>query len=170
MKYYASKNATFSDEKANKYGQALEKIQKRCNGIITPDEVVHTAKSPSNPLHSAFEWDNTKAAHNYRKVQARKLLRVVVVRETVEKEGGTPHVVDISAFTSVVMSTQQGDDLVSQRVYVPQVTINDDEDLYNQTMADALSRLKFWQQRFKMLKELSPIFEAIESVQTSLKV
>jgi len=41
---------------------------------LTPQEVVDAAREKDSPLHSLFEWDDSKAAEEYRKGQARKLL------------------------------------------------------------------------------------------------
>jgi hypothetical protein len=48
-------------------------------GRLVPEAVIEAAASPTSPLHRYFTWDNTEAAHEYRKQQARKLIRVVRV-------------------------------------------------------------------------------------------
>tara|TARA_R110000744_G_scaffold43071_1_gene96889 strand:+ start:978 stop:1478 length:501 start_codon:yes stop_codon:yes gene_type:complete len=159
MKYYASKNTKITDETANKYGKALEKIQIRCNGMLTPDEVVHSAKHASHPLHNHFQWDDSIAAHNFRKTQARRLMRIIVVRSE-----GSEGVVDMPAFTSVKMSTQQDGEVKTIRVYMPEASIRSDADLHMQTVQDALKRIEFWKERYGHLVELQPIFDAIGEV------
>lgn len=54
------------------------------NGRITPELVLSEAVKPTSPLHDHFEWDDTKAAHRWRLVQARELIRSVKVRITSE--------------------------------------------------------------------------------------
>lgn len=49
------------------------------NGGLTPEAVVAEAKAKSSPLHVAFEWDDDKAAHRFRLVQARYLIKQVEV-------------------------------------------------------------------------------------------
>jgi hypothetical protein len=57
-------------------------------GTLTPQNVVDTARDPSHPLHSRFEWDDSTAAEEYRKVQAAQLIRSVrVVRSEPSKDG-----------------------------------------------------------------------------------
>ena len=51
----------------------LKKIQTK-DGRITAEATVQAARNPKNPLHRAFEWDNTKAAHKWRLEQARTLI------------------------------------------------------------------------------------------------
>jgi len=56
----------------------LRKIQ-NLHGTITPELVVRYAKIKKSPLNPIFEWDDTKAAHNYRLQQARILLNNIQV-------------------------------------------------------------------------------------------
>lgn len=49
------------------------------DGRLVPEAVIEAASSPSSPLHRFFTWDDTEAAHEFRKQQARKLIRVVRV-------------------------------------------------------------------------------------------
>lgn len=55
------------------------------DGRLVPEAVVEAAASPTSPLHRYFTWDDTEAAHEYRKQQARKLIRVVRVVVQEEK-------------------------------------------------------------------------------------
>lgn len=43
-------------------------------GPITPSRLLREAAKPNHPLHNRFEWDNSKAAHEYRLIQARKII------------------------------------------------------------------------------------------------
>lgn len=49
-------------------------------GALTPENVLQAARPADSPLHSRFEWDDSVAADEYRKVQARDLIRSVRVR------------------------------------------------------------------------------------------
>jgi hypothetical protein len=49
-------------------------------GVLDPEFVVQVATEPSHPLHSYFEWDHRKAAHQYRVLQAYQMIRTVEVR------------------------------------------------------------------------------------------
>lgn len=51
-------------------------------GRLTAESVIDAARPKEAPLHPAFEWDNKQAADNYRKEQARRLIRAVVRVET----------------------------------------------------------------------------------------
>jgi hypothetical protein len=66
-----------SDDTAIK--EALAAIAAGGNGILRPDSVVSAARAPDSPLHSHFEWDDTKAAAEHRLDQARGLIRTIKV-------------------------------------------------------------------------------------------
>lgn len=48
------------------------------HGGLRPSVVVQEAAEKHSPLHGEFEWDNKKASHEYRLIQARQLIRVIV--------------------------------------------------------------------------------------------
>lgn len=54
-------------------------------GRLTPEGVVKAAARADSPLHSHFEWDDSKAGHAYRLQQARQLIRSVQVEITTEE-------------------------------------------------------------------------------------
>lgn len=56
----------------------LERIR-RANGGVKPEDVIAAASAEDSPIHGAFNWDDTTAAHEFRLDQARKLIRSVVV-------------------------------------------------------------------------------------------
>lgn len=47
------------------------------HGTVTPAQVVAYARDPGTALHSYFEWDDSKAGEEYRKVQAAQFIRAV---------------------------------------------------------------------------------------------
>lgn len=57
----------------------LNDIQKR-DGEITPEIIVKEARKTHSELHNYFEWNNTKAADQYRLQQAAELLRRIEVK------------------------------------------------------------------------------------------
>jgi len=59
-------------------GEELQRLQ-NIYGSITPEILVNEAKKRKSPLHNIFEWDDTKAAGNYRLQQARILLNNIQV-------------------------------------------------------------------------------------------
>lgn len=76
-KYRAADGAHFDDAEAEVIGRELEQAP----GFprLTPEIVVSVAKSPASALHRHFEWDDPSAAVLYRKEQARRILRDLII-------------------------------------------------------------------------------------------
>lgn len=53
----------------------LNLLAKKYKGHLTPEIVIRAAKDPDSALHGEFTWDDAEAAHRYRLVQARALIR-----------------------------------------------------------------------------------------------
>jgi hypothetical protein len=70
---------------AETVAKELERIRGR-RGQLTSEGIVEEAANEKSPIHKAFEWDNSKAAHQYRLDQARTLTRAVVVLKSPELE------------------------------------------------------------------------------------
>ena len=63
-------------------------------GGITPDLVLDDARQKNSPLHDLFDWDKTKAAHNWWLETAREVIRSVhIVVTTTTTTVKTPHYV-----------------------------------------------------------------------------
>jgi hypothetical protein len=52
------------------------------SGKLTPNQVVEDAQDPESPLHSLFQWDVDRAAHEHWLDTARAVIREVVVTVT----------------------------------------------------------------------------------------
>jgi len=61
--------------------QEVENLHTSLGHVPTPDELIHTASAADHPLHQLFEWDDSKAGHQYRLMQARAILRRVESRQ-----------------------------------------------------------------------------------------
>lgn len=53
----------------------LESLTDANGGDLTPEVVLKSARAASSPLHKHFEWDDSAAAENWRKQQARALIQ-----------------------------------------------------------------------------------------------
>lgn len=62
---------------------AIKALEDRA-GRVTAEDLVAAARDRKHPLHGDFEWDDHKAAHQYRLNQARQLISSVRVVMTVE--------------------------------------------------------------------------------------
>lgn len=134
--FVAIKNAA----KANpqKIGEFLASVAEKHGGALRPDDVVAEAQNPRCPAHKHFEWNDTVAAHAYRKDQARELIRVVRVLDEEE--------VPQRAFLSV--SDKDG------VAYRPLEQVLTSHDLQLQVMKQALRDIAAFERRYSDLEDI----------------
>ncbi|MGV0982810.1 MAG: hypothetical protein ACOYB0_10665 [Polynucleobacter sp.] len=77
---YEWKSGSRIKANAQKVGEELEKIECR-----DARSIVAAARKSKGELHSCFEWDDTKAAEEHRREQARLVLRMIVTPIDVKK-------------------------------------------------------------------------------------
>lgn len=150
MAIYRFRPGVSVDVDAQTAGESLERIREANGGALRPCDVVEDARPEDSPLHPAFEWDDSIAAEEHRRAQARRLisgLRIV----TVTPEGPQR----IQAFVSVA-SPELG------RTYLPVETVMSDNDLRERALAEARAQLDAWRRRYSHLYELGGVFAAIE--------
>jgi hypothetical protein len=86
-----------NDEKVKEGVQAVVQEIYEENGQCSPSQLLERAKDKSSPAHSGFTWDNKKAGHEFRLIESRKWLRVVVIRTEAEQPERLVHVPVMSA-------------------------------------------------------------------------
>ena len=134
---------------AEKAGRALARLAK--NGELTAEKVVRSAQSERSPLHPAFEWDDTAAAHEFRLTQARALTRHLRI---VTDANPAPE----RAYFHVCISG--GTD-----AYVTSARVLSEPELYEALKRDALAALNAARLRFHEIKELETVWTAIDQLE-----
>lgn len=66
--------------KRQRVREELQRIADQHDGRLKPEWVVDAARPEDSPLHDYFTWDDTLAAEERRKDQARPLIRSVEIR------------------------------------------------------------------------------------------
>ena len=64
-------------------GKELERLKEKYDGRLKPEILVAEARHKTSPLHPCFEWNNDKAAEQFRLLQAERL--IVSVRVIIEE-------------------------------------------------------------------------------------
>jgi len=59
--------------------EGIARTDSKGRKVLLPSDVVKAARVPSHPLHKRFDWDDTKAAHKWRILQARNLISSVQI-------------------------------------------------------------------------------------------
>lgn len=113
-------------------------------GRLLATEIYEDAKNnPDCPLK--LEWDDSKAGYEYRLWQIRQAIKTVKITY-LDKE--TP------AYRSVNITREDGG---IEKAYMSIEAVTSDEDLYRQTMLDAIRRIKYWQNEYSTINELQRV-------------
>lgn len=138
-------------------GERLESLRKKNDGRLTPEVIVADAEEDASPLHPAFEWDDTVAAHSFRLDQARHLSRsIVIIRDA------QPDAKPIRAFVNIC---HDGDD---ENSYTSIEVAMADESLRKQVLNAAMKELKAFQNKYREYEELVDIMSAIQKTEQRL--
>ena len=147
---YKWKQGSKAPVSAQVAGEELERIRTWRNGRLDPKDVIEASRDPGAPLHPAFEWNDTKAAAEYRREQAKYLIRSVEVVVEKSADERTP----IRAFVSVERD--------NDRSYTSTFHALSDAELRQQVVGQAWKELEAWQKRHAELVEFAGIFAEIE--------
>ena len=118
-------------------------------GRLTAEELVEESRPEDAPLHAEFEWNDSIAAEEYRKQQARVVIASVI--EVIE-----PGVVPTRAFFNIV---QKEANYESIRAIIT------DEDKKKALFAKALAELRAFEVKYSTLLELEAVFKAIDDLE-----
>ena len=132
--------------------EAVEEIRREI-GSVTDDAVVDAARPPEHTLHGWFEWDDTAAAKEYRRRQARSLVASleVVYKEAPEVKTRAYQVMRREAVTSQ-----------ERTVYSTTEEVLRDSAARDRLIADAIRAAMDFRRRFKILHEMEQVIEAID--------
>jgi hypothetical protein len=143
--YFAVVGSRFTDDDARVIGPELEVLA--AAGKATAEGIVDAAREADSALHRYFEWDDAKAGHQYRLVQARYLARSIEVR--LETRKGQEQV---RAFHAIATEDKE------PRAYVTVAAVLDSKDMSEQVLADARRQLIGWKARFATYAATFPKF------------
>jgi hypothetical protein len=161
-KFSATEGAQFDKDKAQVYGECLNKIAERNGGKFKPIDVVEEARNPRNPLHSIFEWDNTKAAEKYRVEQARHLINHITVEIKYDNT-----VRNIKGWFSI---NETPNEKRMNKIYVNVERVMGEPELRHQVLLSAIEEAEFWKEKYYQYKELSNIFVSIDKTKKKLLI
>lgn len=143
---YKFREGTRCAVSAQVVGEECEKLEK--NGELTAKNLVEVSRPEEAPLHRAFNWNDEEAAELYREEQARNLIRCIIVCPEESK-------VITRAYYNILKSDPQ---------YHSINTILQSEEKYEALLETAKKELKSFQKKYATLKQLEPVFEAIEKI------
>lgn len=128
-------------------GEVCEKLESE--GNLSAGRLVEVSRPEDAPLHSAFEWNDTIAAEEFRKSQARCIINhLVVVSETKPPE-------QIKAFFNVAESIPTYDSFQA---------IIESVDKYDQLRQRVIKELESMQKRYAMVKGMESLTDVIDRI------
>lgn len=143
---------------ATKAYNALEKIRERNNGI-TDDGILAAAKAKNHVLHGWFEWDESKAANEHRRNQARTLIRSFEVVYVEQPDMKT------RAYEVETKSTKPAE---HRTVYTTTEEVLANPESRDRLIADAIRMAMEFRRRFRMLHEMERVMEEIDKAIESI--
>ena len=111
----------------------------------TPEQIVDRARDPNSELHKLFTWDDTKAAENWRKYEARQITHFLIIKETVREDAPPARVF-----------------YMSNEGYKPTTMIFRKTDERETLLKRAWAELRAFKAKYSMLQELAEILELID--------
>ena len=126
---------------------------------LTPQELLAIAEKDTGPLHSAFEWDDTKAAQAYRLQRAGSMLIRVKVKITAARHS------EVRASVSMLPRPPALRVLTSD-VAVSATNTNDSR---SRDLRQAIAELELFRKKYSMISELSGVFVALEELKDPKK-
>lgn len=118
------------------------------DGICTAEALVDAARDANSPIHGEFEWDDTVAGEEWRREQARRLLRRIVIHRPEQRDRYVP-----------VTVTRPG---VRRTGYMPASEAFSNPELRSQVLAEAMAGVRGWIKRYRSLQELAELANWIE--------
>jgi hypothetical protein len=129
-------------------------MEKEC-GVCDAKTVVDRSRPKTSALHECFEWKDGVAAEEWRKQQARVLIGQIV---RVNIESQEP---EVRAFVCVSYKTEEEK---QQNKYVSIDTALNDEEYRSQLFEKALEEIKYFQSKYRNLKEFEKVFHDIDEL------
>lgn len=154
MVYKYRENFSYSVP-ASTVGAEFEKIEAR-DGVLTNRSVLDSARPVSSPIHRIFEWDDTKAAEQYRLGQATRLIcNVVAVTEPTESKKP----IEVRAYVNVSEKKEGSFVSVSQAFSV--------EEWREKVLRDAFEELAAFKRKYAAYKEFAKLIQVIDNLKTA---
>ena len=110
------------------------------NKEVRASVVLKRAANPKSALHEHFEWDDTKAAHQFRLIQTRRMIREVPVMVN----GVLNELIHVPIQISVPHESREG-------CYIPLSLVTEERDAFLRALAEAREDMLAGKRRFNTL-------------------
>ncbi len=135
---------------AQKSGELFEQLSATEKGL-TAETLLEANKPVTAPLHKEYEWNDEKAAHEWRLHQSRHFINSIAVKVVTADDTEET----VRAFFTTTEESK----------YQPITAIMKEKSKREKLLELALSELKSFKNKYSTLSELSPVFAAITEVE-----
>ena len=137
----------------NEERKYLERMAKKHRGLLMVDDELEAARDENCVLHKHFEWDDTEAAEQYRREQARTLIQKCKI--TIANAPS----VSVRAFVSL------SDDQRTGGGYRLTAEVLSDTQMRDQLLRDIQMTIARWSQKLHLLdSETAEIIEQLSRI------
>lgn len=144
-------------------GETCAKLEEE--GRLNAQTLVDESRPEDAPLHPAFTWDDSEAAEEWRRHEARNIINCITV--TIEKpaENRLIEVAPENVVTRAFFNIDRG-----SACYESVTRILSDEEKREMLYKTALSELTAFRKKYAELREFDTVFEQIEKLESMGKV
>lgn len=148
---YEWKNGSRISADAQASGELFKRLSETEEGLTA--RTLLEANIPEDaPLHNEYEWDDTKAADEWRMHQSRHFINSIVISVSSDNDEETKQIRQFH------ITTEKG-------VYEPLEVILNEKTKRDALLSSALSDLRAFKAKYNALRELKPVFNAIDIVE-----
>ena len=132
----------------------IDRLASENGNRVDANLLLASAESPTSPIRTEFNWDDSAAAHEFRLNQARNLMNSL--RVVIERPSGGP-------ITAPLMVTVEKPGSAGQKHdYTTLAWAMSDEDLRTEVLRNALRELAAFKRKYATLSELAQVFVVID--------
>jgi hypothetical protein len=125
--------------------------------LLTPEQLVQSARIKTSPFHDDFTWDDTEAADKWRLYQARQMLRVCVEVVPVNQK-------DVPTRVFVSLTTDRKQD----GGYRIMTAVLSNKERRDQLLQDALAELRVFEMKYSQIEELAELFLTVKKISSNV--
>ena len=145
----------------NMVGEQFAAIEAR-DGKLTKKAIVDAARPEESPMHRMFEWDDAVAGELYREDQAHGYIRSLEVKIVPVGNFTNGKAVTMRAYVNVTPASKNATE--HSGTFVNAQRAIESPDTYAIVLERAKRELMMFRDKYKDLKELSPLFAAIDQI------
>lgn len=160
MKQYAWRKHGMGTCSAQAAGEMIEMIEAR-DGFCSKQALLDESRPEDSPTHGAFEWDDTKAAEQFRLAQAGRIINNICVKIISDD---APKQEKRVAFVNV---TPEGTH--TRAIYKSAEIAMTNKEEKDNVLKNALDELTAFKEKYRRLSELAAVFAAIDEVERKYK-